>query len=281
VLIDAHHHLWNYNEPDYPWISPAMTGLRRDFLIPDLEGVMREAGVDGTVVVQARQTVEETEWLLDLADRHAQLLGVVGWVPLVDPDVESSVMRFARNTKLRAVRHVLHDELDDFYMLREDFNRGVSLLRSFGLAYDILIFERHLPQSLQFVDRHPEQVFIVDHVAKPKIKEGVLSPWKENIAELARRENVYCKVSGMATEADWSRWTTEQLRPYFDTVLSAFGPKRLMFGSDWPVLTLAGPYRRWVDTFLSLIAELSPDEQQAICRETALQAYRLKSSDHK
>lgn len=276
MLIDAHQHLWHFNEPDYPWINQGMTGLRRDFLMPDLKAVMREAGVDGTVVVQARQTLAETEWLLGLADRHSELLGVVGWVPLTDPGVESTLGRFASNPRLRAVRHVLHDEPDDFYMLREDFNRGVALLRSFGLAYDILIFERHLPQTLQFVDRHPEQVFIVDHIAKPRIKEGVISPWKDTIAELARRENVCCKVSGMATEAAWNHWTPEQLRPWFDTVLAAFGPKRLMFGSDWPVLTLAGTYRRWVDTFLTFITELSAAEQQDICRNTAIRAYNLE-----
>jgi len=277
VLIDAHHHLWHYSEPDYPWISQGMTELRRDFLIPELQAVMRGAGVDGTLAVQARQTLEETEWLLGLAERHTELLGVVGWVPLIDSDVENTLDRFASNPKLRAVRHVLHDEADDFYMLRDDFNHGISLLRGYGLAYDILIFERHLPQTLQFVDRHPEQVFIVDHIAKPKIKEGVLSPWNGNIAELARRQNIYCKISGMATEADWNRWAPEQLRPYFDTVIAAFGPKRLMFGSDWPVLTLAGTYRRWVDTFLSFISELSLKEQQDICRETAIRAYNLQS----
>ena len=276
MLIDAHHHLWHYNETDYPWISEGMTELRRDFLIPDLEAVMRGAGVDGTVVVQARQTLQETEWLLNLANTNQQVLGVVGWVPLIDPDVENTLGRFASNPRLRAARHVLHDESDDFYMLREDFNRGVGLLRGFGLAYDILIFERHLPQTLEFVDRHPEQVFIVDHIAKPKIKESVISPWKENIAELARRENVYCKVSGMATEADWNRWTPEQLRPYFDTVLAAFGPKRLMFGSDWPVLTLAATYRRWVDTSLTFMSELSAADQQDICQNTAIRAYRLQ-----
>jgi len=160
-------------------------------------------------------------------------------------------------------------------MLREDFNRGVSLIAQFGLAYDILIFERHLPQTIEFVDRHPNQRFIVDHVAKPKIKEGALSPWRENVAELARRENVSCKISGMVTEADWGRWTPDQLRPYFETVLSAFGAQRLMFGSDWPVLTLASSYGRWVETFRGLIGHLSPGEQEAISSGTARRVYRL------
>jgi L-fuconolactonase len=275
LIIDAHHHLWQYNDRDYVWMSGAMAKLRRNFLIPELEQVMRESGVEGTIAVQARQTTEETEWLLELAARYPFILGVVGWVPLAHPNVGSYLERYAQNPELKAVRHVLHDEPDDFYMLRDEFNRGIRLLRNFNLTYDILIFERHLPQTLTFVDRHPEQVFVIDHIAKPKIKEGVLSPWREGMEELAKRENVYCKVSGMATEADWNTWTASTLRPYFDVVLSAFGPKRLMFGSDWPVLTLAGEYGIWMNAFRSFIAELSPDEQGCICRNSAIAAYGL------
>lgn len=274
-MIDAHHHLWKYNDRDYVWMSDKMKALCRDFLVPELKSVMRGTGVMGTVAVQARQTVEETEWLLDLAAQHPSILGVVGWVPLVDRDVVAVLERFARHPRLKAVRHVLHDEPDDFYMLRADFNRGVDILRNFGLAYDILIFERHLPQTVQFVDRHPDQIFVVDHIAKPRIREGVFSPWRERMKDLARRENVYCKISGMATEADWETWTSDMLRPYFDVVLSAFGPGRLMFGSDWPVLTVAGGYRRWVKTFRSFISKLSADEQESICGRTAFKAYRL------
>ncbi len=275
MIVDAHHHLWKYNDREYVWMKGEMTALRRDFLIPELEQVMRESGVEGTIAVQARQTTEETEWLLDLAVRHPFILGVVGWVPLVDPDVGSYLERFVQRTKLKAVRHVLHDEPDDSYMLRDDFNRGVSQLRNFGLAYDILVFERHLPQTLEFVDRHPGQIFVIDHIAKPRIREGVVSPWRERMMELAKRENVYCKVSGMATEADWKSWTPDGFRPYFDVVLSAFGTKRLMFGSDWPVLTLAGGYGKWMSTFRSFIAELSPNEQESICRSSAIAAYGL------
>ncbi|HEX3663151.1 MAG TPA: amidohydrolase family protein [Acidobacteriaceae bacterium] len=275
MLIDAHHHLWRYNPRDYAWMSAEMISLRRDFLVPDLEKVAQESGVTGTLAVQARQTLEETEWLLELAARHPLLLGVVGWVPLVAPDILGQLDRLAANSKLKAVRHVLHDEPDDAYMLREDFNRGVSLLHARGLVYDVLIFERHLPQTLTFVDRHPRQVFVVDHIAKPRIREGILSPWKENLVELGRRENVYCKLSGMVTEAAWHQWSLAQLRPYFDAALTAFGPDRLMFGSDWPVLTVAGSYRQWVETFLALIAELSTDEQEQICAATARRAYRL------
>jgi L-fuconolactonase len=274
-LIDAHHHLWRYNDRDYAWMSGEMGALRRDFLVPDLIEVTRAAGVDGTVAVQARQVLEETESLLGFAESTSLIRGVVGWVPLVDPAVERDLARFASHPLLKAVRHVLHDEPDDFYMLREDFNHGIALLPRFGLIYDILVFERHLPQTLQFVDRHPNQVFVVDHIAKPRIREHILSPWRENIHELARRENVYAKISGMATEADWAAWTIDDLRPYFDTMLEAFGPKRLMFGSDWPVLTLAGSYQRWADTFTELIAPLTAGERAQICAGTASRAYGL------
>jgi L-fuconolactonase len=277
--IDAHHHLWNYAPAEYPWITAGMSQLQRDFNVADLRRVLDDSSLDGSVAVQARQSLVETEWLLGLAEKHAFIYGVVGWVPLVDANVRNDLQRFASHPKLVAVRHVLHDEADDFYMLREDFNRGIALLKDHNLVYDILIFERHLPQTLTFVDRHPTQKFVVDHIAKPKIKEGLISPWKENIFELARRENVYCKLSGMVTEADWSNWTVAQLQPYFDVVLQAFGPKRLMFGTDWPVIKLASEYKRWVDTVQSLIAELSSTEQAQIFGDTAREAYGLKVSN--
>jgi L-fuconolactonase len=273
--IDAHHHLWKYSQEQYPWMLAGMENIRRDFLIPELHSVTREAGVTGTVAVQARQTIGETEWLLGLARDNELIRGVVGWVPLIDADVAKHLERFSGNRKLKGIRHVLHDESDDFYMLRDDFNRGISLLNDFGLRYDILIFERHLLQTIQFVDRHPKQLFIVDHIAKPRVKDRVRSSWEAEIAELARRDNVYCKLSGMATEADWKGWTESDLRPYFDTVLAAFGPDRLMFGSDWPVILVACSYKCWADTVRSWIAELSPAEQLSIMGGTAKMAYSL------
>jgi len=273
--IDAHHHLWKYSQEQYPWMLAGMENIRRDFLIPELHSVTREAGVTGTVAVQARQTIGETDWLLGLARDNELIRGVVGWVPLIDADVAKHLERFSGNRKLKGIRHVLHDESDDFYMLRDDFNRGISLLNDFGLRYDILIFERHLLQTIQFVDRHPKQLFIVDHIAKPRVKDRVRSSWEAEIAELARRDNVYCKLSGMATEADWKGWTESDLRPYFDTVLAAFGPDRLMFGSDWPVILVACSYKCWADTVRSWIAELSPADQLSIMGGTAKMAYSL------
>jgi len=276
VLIDAHHHLWKHNDRDYDWMNgDRLQPLRRDFLAEDLVDATKNSDVQGTVLVQVRQSLVETEWLLNIASRSSLVQGVVGWAPLSSPEVKALLEQSAIDPKLKGIRHILQDEPDDSFMLRDDFNRGVALLKDFGLVYDILIFERHLPQSIEFVDRHPNQVFVLDHVAKPRIKDNELSPWAERVGELAKRENVFCKVSGMVTEADWGSWSARQLRPYFDVVLAAFGPGRLMYGSDWPVLTLAGDYDAWVRTFQSFIAELSPDEQNRISSGTARQVYRL------
>ncbi len=275
MVIDAHHHFWNYTPKEYGWISEEMKVLRRGFGPEDLRREIAAAGVDGVVSVQARQTVEETRWLLELAAANDFIRGVVGWVPLVSPDVNRDLERFASDRKLKAVRHVLQDEPDDDYALRDDFNRGIAALRQFNLRYDILIFERQLPQAIRLVDRHPEQVFIVDHLAKPKIKEGEIAPWRDGIKELARRGNVFCKVSGMATEADWKRWTPAQLQPYFDATVEAFSPRRLMFGSDWPVCLVACEFGRWVRTVREFAAGLSAAEQGRLFGGTAIEAYGL------
>jgi L-fuconolactonase len=273
--IDSHHHLWKYSRVDYSWISEGMESIRRDFLIVDIAQAIQAAKIDGVVTVQARQSLIETDWLLDLASRHDFVRGVVGWLPLADPAVESHLEKYWHNPKLKAVRHVLHDEPDDFYMLREDFNRGVSQLEDVGLRYDILIFERHLPQTIEFVDRHPTQIFILDHIAKPNIKGQALSPWREHMWELARRENVYCKLSGMVTEADWNTWTEKDLHPFIDGVLECFGPKRLMFGSDWPVSLLACTYDNWIDVVERSTVSLSSSERDRLFGGTAKEAYRL------
>lgn len=252
-----------------------MEAIRRDFLPEDLQKQIAAVGIDAVISVQARQTSEETSWLLELAAQHDFIQGVVGWAPLASPDVCRTLEQFAEQPKLRSIRHVLHDEPDDHYMLREDFNRGVRALRKLGLAYDILIFERHLPQTIQFVDRHPDQVFIVDHLAKPRVKDHEISPWRENLRELARRPRVYCKLSGLATEADHANWTEEQLLPYMEIVLDAFGPRRMMFGSDWPVCLLAVKYSNWVRIVSGLVSKLSSAEQERFWAGTAMEAYRL------
>jgi L-fuconolactonase len=277
--IDAHHHLWHFDPQQYPWIGDRMHVLRHDFLPPDLHKEMIAAGITGSIAVQARQTIEETQWLLQLAEQNDFIKGVVGWVPLADDEVALVLDQFVhRHPKLRAIRHVLQDEPDENHILREDFNRGIRELTRHNLTYDILIFERHLPQTIKFVDRYPNQKFVVDHLAKPRVKYKAISPWREHIHELAKRPNVYCKLSGLATEADHQHWTEQQLHPYMETVLSAFGPKRLMFGSDWPVCLLAITYQRWVHIVESfLTAQLSPSEQQHVWSQTAVEAYRLNT----
>lgn len=272
--IDAHHHLWKYSPEGYGWIDDAMTALRRDFLPVDVAEATEAAGVEGTVVVQASQTLEETLWLLDLAEQSELIRGVVGWAPFAG-DLETALEQFEGRAKLKGLRHVVQGEPDENFILREDFNRGIRALEKTRLVYDILIFERHLPQTIEFVDRHPNQKFVLDHVAKPRIREGVLEPWSANMRELARRENVWCKVSGMVTEADWKRWSLEGLRPYLDVVVEAFGSQRLMAGSDWPVCLVASGYKQWFDALEEYFTGFSPQERAAIFAETAERVYRL------
>lgn len=252
-----------------------MVRLRRDFLAEDLRRETATVGVEGVVSVQARQTLEETSFLLEIAEKNDFIRGVVGWVSLVSEQVESELAQFSGRPKLKAIRHVLQNEPDDDYMLREDFNRGIGRLKKFGLVYDILIFERHLLQAIKLVDRNPEQIFVLDHIAKPRIGENVISPWRENMRELAKRENVYCKLSGIATEADYHSWTETQLRPYMEAAMEAFGPRRMMFGSDWPVCLVACEYRRWFEIVKDFVSQLSPAEQERVMGETAIEAYKL------
>jgi L-fuconolactonase len=256
-------------------MADGMEGLRRDFLIEDLRAVTADVGVTGTIVVETERSVEETGWLSQVAASDDLIRGVVGWAPLTSPAVVAELERIASLPKMKAIRHPIHDEPDDQFVLRDDFNRGVAALKHFDLRYDILIFERHLPQTIQFVDRHPDQVFILDHVAKPLIRDRVFSPWRENIRKLARRSNVYCKVSGMVTEADWHAWSEEDVSPYIETVVEAFTPNRIMFGSDWPVMALASSYRRWMATIQSAITQLSVTEKERILGGTAVEAYGL------
>jgi L-fuconolactonase len=275
ACIDAHQHLWRYLPPGPAWMADGMEVLRRDFLLEDLRAITAEAGVTGTIVVEAERTLEETNWLSQVAASSDLICGVVGWAPLTSPTAASELERIASLPKLKAIRHPLHDEADDLFVLRNDFNHGIAALKRFDLRYDILIFEKHLPQTIQLVDRHPDQVFILDHVAKPRIRDGVLSPWRKHIRELARRSNVYCKLSGMVTEAKWDTWSGEDLSPYIETVLEAFTPNRTMFGSDWPVVNLASSYRRWMDTVQAAIAQLSTTEREQILAGAAIDAYGL------
>ena len=273
--IDAHHHLWRYSPEEYGWIDDAMLMLRRDFLPEELTAEMWAAGVDGAIAVQARQTIEETRWLLDMAERTDAIRGVVGWAPIATAGFAEAIEELRGRPKLKGLRHIVQAEWDEF-LLREDFNRGITAMLGSGLVYDVLIYERQLLPAIQFVDRHPEQMFVLDHIAKPRIREAVLEPWASRLRELARRKNVVCKVSGLVTEADWEAWTPQTLRPYLDVVVEAFGPRRLMVGSDWPVCLVACGYRQWFDVLGEYFRGFSELEREAIFGMTAKQVYRLE-----
>jgi L-fuconolactonase len=274
MRVDAHQHFWRYSNEEFGWINDAMAAIRRDFLPGDLLPLLDQSSVDATVAVQARQSIEEMRWLLELADEQEWIAGVVGWVPLADPRVDLILEELSENAKLKGVRHVLQGEPNE-YMARQDFNAGVALLRRFSLSYDVLVLEHQLPAAIQFVDRHPRQPFVLDHVAKPRIAARELEPWAKNIREMARRPHVVCKLSGMVTEADFNQWSVEDLKPYMDTVLEAFGPERLLFGSDWPVCTVASSYARWVSVVEEFLSKLSAHEQKLIFGRNAVSAYRL------
>ena len=275
MRVDAHHHLWRYTPEEYGWIDDTMQALRRDFMPEDLEREALAAGVEATVAVQARQTVAETAWLLQLAAQNELIRGVVGWLPIAADDFPSALERFDAGPLLKGLRHVVQGEPAGF-LDGAEFNRGIAALRGTGLVYDVLIFAGQLAEATRFVDRHPQQQFVLDHIAKPEIAAGELEIWSKGIRELARRENVVCKVSGMVTEADWSQWSPASLKPYFDTVLEAFGPARLMAGSDWPVLTVACTYPRWWQTIAEWIAPLSATEREEIESGTAIRTYKLQ-----
>ena len=274
--IDAHQHFWMYDRREYRWIDDSMAALRRDFLPADLKPELQRSGFQGCVAVQARQTLDETPWLLELAERAPFILGVVGWVDLRSPRLRFELKSFAGNSKLVGVRHVVQSEPDERFLLQPDFLRGIAMLGEFDLAYDILIYPRHLPAAAEFVARFPRQRFVLDHLAKPPIKSGDLDSWVRGIRGLASFPNVFCKVSGLVTEADWQAWKPEDMRPYLDVAFECFGPGRLMIGSDWPVCTVAAPYSRVMDVVKNYISKYAAEERNAVLGGNARKFWRLK-----
>jgi len=274
MRIDSHQHFWSYDEQQYPWI-PKGSALHRDWLPNDLEPLLAEAEIEGCVALQARQAVEESEWLLALADRAPMIKGVVGWVDLRSETVEAQLAELAKNPKFVGVRHVVQDEPDSDFMLRPDFMRGLGKLIRFDLTYDILIYPKQLPAAIELAGKFPEQPFVLDHIAKPLIKDGAMSPWREQIRELAGSSNVCCKVSGMITEANHTTWKLEDFRPYLDVVFEAFGEDRLMYGSDWPVCLLAGTYERMLELVDSYTRRLTPLARGKFFGDNATRFYRI------
>lgn len=274
MKIDAHQHFWHYTPAEFDWIGDDMAAIRRDYQPDALAPLLAAAGTDGTVAVQARQTLEETARLLELARRHPFIKGVVGWVPLADPTVGDRLDRLRGEKLLKGVRHVLQGEPDAF-MADPAFNAGLRAAAARGLGYDLLVKAPQLPAAIALVDRHPSLPFVLDHIAKPVIAGAPPAAWRRDLAELARRPNVCCKFSGLVTEVPGFAWTPELLRPYFDVVLGLFGPDRLMFGSDWPVCLVAAAYARWDRFVADCVAGLAPAERKMILGDTAARFYRL------
>ncbi len=273
--IDAHQHFWRFEPELYGWITPAMETLRQDFLPADLAPILQDLRIGGTMAVQARQDVEETSWLLELARANPWVRGVVGWVDLCSPCVEEELAVLARDKKLKGVRHVVQDEPDDEFLLRADFQRGVAKLAAFDLAYDILIYPRQLPAAVRFAAAFPEQIFVLDHVAKPKVKDGSMSPWKEHLRALGEHPNVCCKLSGLVTEARWHAWRPEDFFPYLDNAYEAFGEERILFGSDWPVSLLSADYPSVHGVVARWAERLSPAAREKLFGANATRVYRL------
>ena len=256
-------------------MTEQMGVLQQDYLPKNLEPLLKQIGFDGCIAVQARQNLEETRWLLELADQHDMIQGVVGWVDLRSSDLREQLERFASHPKLVGVRHVVHDEVDDQFMLGEAFRRGIAALQQYDLSYDLLLFPKHLPVAVQFVEQFPEQRFVLDHIAKPDIAGQRLSPWKEDLIELARFPQVSCKLSGMVTEAEWKAWQPQDFHRYLDCVLEAFGPERVMIGSDWPVCQLSGDYTSTMGIMIDYVQQFSPEIRANILGGNCARIYQL------
>jgi L-fuconolactonase len=276
MRIDAHQHFWKYSAAAYDWIGGDMAVLKRDFLPDDLLPLLASNGFDGSIAVQACQTIEETQWLISLAEKSEFIRGVVGWVDLRSADLTAELDALANHPRLVGVRHVVQAEPDDEFMLRDDFRRGIAYLAGFGLTYDLLLYPRQLPVAVKLVGEFPEQPFVLDHIAKPGIADGLMEPWTSGILELAKHENVCCKLSGMVTEANWKHWKPDDFRPYLDVVFGAFGADRLMIGSDWPVCTLSATYTETIAIVDDYIRQFTRGEQEQILGGNCASFYGLQ-----
>ncbi len=275
IRIDSHQHFWHYEPVKHAWINEEMAEIRRDYLPVHLEQLLKENTMDGCVAVQADQTTRETDFLIDLATKNSFIKGVVGWVDLRSDKLTASLEHYSQYTMVKGFRHVVQDETDPEFMLRSKFSRGIAQLEQFGYTYDVLVFPHQLVQTLEFVKKHPSQKFVIDHMAKPYIKSGYVEGWAVMLKEIAKCKNVYCKLSGMVTEAAYRTWQPSQFYKYMNVVLNAFGAERLMFGSDWPVCLVAGSYGEVKQLVVDFIAELSPSEQQGIMGGNAVNFYGL------
>jgi L-fuconolactonase len=273
MRIDAHQHFWKYSEAEYPWIGKG-TPLQRDWLPADLEREAAKVHIDGSVVVQARTIVEESRWLLKLADESPFIKGVVGWVDLLSEKVEEDLAALSKHKKFVGVRHVVQSEPAEF-MLKPEFLRGLGKLQQFHLAYDLLLFPKHLPSAVKVVSQLSDQRFVLDHIAKPMIRAGLTQPWKDDLKALAKHKNVFCKISGMVTEAKMPGWKKEDFRPYLDVVFEAFGEDRVTFGSDWPVCLFAASYEEVHGLAASYFDQFSDEVRKKFFGGNAEKFYQL------
>ena len=276
MRIDSHQHFWIYDPNQYPWMTDELSAIRSNHLPEHLQVEFDRLGIDGSVAVQARQSLDESRWLLKMADESCLIKGVVGWVDLRSEHVEDQLAEFAEHPKFVGVRHVVQDEPDENFMLLPEFIRGISKLKSYDPSYDILVFPNQLPAAIELVKQFPDQPFVLDHLAKPLIKDKEISTWDEHIRELAQFSNLNCKVSGMITEANWSTWKASDFTPYLDVVFEAFGEDRLMYGSDWPVCKLAGSYRQVYDLTDNYFSQFSPLAKEKFFGGVASEFYGLK-----
>ena len=279
MIVDAHHHFWNPSRADYPWMTDDLASIRRRFGPDDLAPLLAATGVDRTVLVQTRASLEETREFLAIAAATTFVAGVVGWVDLTDPAVADAIaeLRGAPGGEyLVAIRHQVHDEPDAEWLRHPEVRHGIAAVGEAGLAYDLLVRPRELPSALAIVRTLPDMRFVIDHIAKPPIKDGELQPWKDLMTGFEPLANAWCKVSGMITEADWSSWQPDDLRPYLDHVLGTFGSGRLLFGSDWPVCLVAGSYQQVFDAARAALGALAPAEVEAIFGGNATEVYRLR-----
>ncbi|RBL94133.1 amidohydrolase family protein [Chitinophaga flava] len=275
MVIDAHQHFWQYDPVRDAWIDDSMQVIRGDFFPEHLKPVLAANGVHGCVAVQADQSENETAFLLDLAGKHAFIKGVVGWTDLRASNIREKLATYAVNPKLKGFRHIVQGEPDVNFLLGEAFCHGITALAEFGFSYDILVYPKQLAATAAFVKKFPEHRLVIDHVAKPDFKTGALEEWASHMRSIAQSPNVYCKLSGLVTEADWQHWKPAHFEPFLDVVLESFGPHRLMFGSDWPVCLLAAEYKEVKDIITQYISKLSDTEQNNIMGGNAISFYHL------
>jgi len=275
-LIDSHQHFWQVGRFDYPWMTPEVEVLCQDYLPPALEPILKRCGVERTILVQASNSLAETRWLLSLADQYPFIAGVVGWVDLTGKDVGRQLDEFVMHAKFKGVRHLVESEPADDWLIQPSVLEGMRALAAYGVSYDLLVQTRHLKYAKILGESCTGLRFVIDHMAKPPIARNELAEWAREIKELAAYSNVWCKLSGLVTEANWSGWSVEDLKPFTDTALEYFGPQRMIFGSDWPVCLLAASYDRVLETFQLLLAELSDEDRNCILAKNASAFYRLQ-----